>query len=109
MTYDPFLRSIVIIANRTILFVVVAAFVSALLWGYVCKHALEISHVDAVTTAVGIVFGRSEPVFVALFVLTLTSATLATAFVAGALFWLWRRRAELAGRHVRGPRIRGDA
>jgi hypothetical protein len=62
MTYDPFLRAIVVILHRTILFAVADAIVTLLMWDSVSRHALGLWPVDAITTAVGILFGRSEPV-----------------------------------------------
>jgi hypothetical protein len=108
MTHDPFFRSIVIIVNRVIVFVSAAVFDSALLWDLVCRRWLGLSHVDALKTANAVWTGTAYPILTALFKLTVAFAVALTTIIAGALYLLWRRRAEISEGHVRGPRIRGD-
>jgi hypothetical protein len=108
MTPDPFFRSILIVTNRVIAFIAIALIGGALLWDQVCRHMLDISHLDALRTAADVLTGKAYPVLAALFKLTLALAVAVTALVAGTLFRLWRRRAELSSAHVRGPQIQGD-
>jgi hypothetical protein len=100
---DPFLRALLVVLDRTIVFLVLCALVCALLWEFVCTRGLGMNDLDALRGALALMRGDAAPVIAVAFGLTATVSVLASGIVSAVLFGIWRRRARVASGQVRGP------
>lgn len=100
---DPFLRALLVVLDRTIVFLVLCALVCALLWEFVCTRGLGITGLGAFRSALALVRGGAGPVIIVTFSLTATVSVLVSGIVSAVLFAIWRSRARLASSQVRGP------
>lgn len=103
-TRDPFLRSVLVIADRIAVFLVLSTLALLLIWDAVCRHTLSLLELDALRVAVSVIRGRATAIEATLFVLAAVAALMATAIISLVLFSLWRRRAQIDEGHVRGPK-----
>jgi hypothetical protein len=106
-TRDPFLRSILVIADRIVVYLVLSALAFTLLWELMCRRALGAAYADALRVLLVVARGAASPVLMALLTLTGLVALLSVAIVCYALFSLWNRRARVRSGHVRGPQLDG--
>lgn len=100
---DPFLRALLVVLDRTIVFLVVCALVCALLWEFVCTRGLGMTGIGALRSALALTRGGAGKVITVIFGLTATVSVLASGIVSAVLFAIWRRRARVASGQVRGP------
>jgi hypothetical protein len=104
-TRDPFLRSILVLVDRAIVFVVLAAIAFGLLWVAASRKALGLSGVKPVSVLWRMVSKHVSPTEAVIAALCACLALTSTSIVAYSLFRLWRRRALLVTWPVRGPTI----
>ena len=104
---DPFLRALLIVIDRVIVFLVLCALMCALLWELICTRALDMSALDSLQSVLAIVRGAGSPVNVVTFGLTATVSVLSSVIISAVLFVAWRRRAHVDSTHVRGPLSEG--
>lgn len=104
-THDPFLRSLLVVVDRLIVFSVLAAILFGLLWDVASRRAFGLSTVQPFAALwrclLGVASSAESTVAVLCASLALTSATILSSL----LFRRWRGRAAVRGSHVRGPTL----
>lgn len=100
---DPFLRAILVVADRTVVFLVLCVIVCTLLWEFLCTRELHMTSIDALRCALALARGESAPFITVAFGLTATVAILVSSILSTGLFVIWRRRARVESSQVRGP------
>jgi hypothetical protein len=102
---DPFLRAVLIVIDRMMVFAILVGVLFTLTWDVASRAGLGLRHFEAAAMVWRVVRGEAPPAATVIAALALVTSVLLSAIVSAGLFWLWRRRAELSGGHVRGPRI----
>lgn len=106
-TRDPFLGSLLIVLDRTCMWLTLTSVNFMVLWAAVWQRGLGLSWGLAVQQLQAVFTGGAERLTVTLFALTLAVAVLGTSVLCAWLFARWRRKGELRGGHVRGPKLEG--
>lgn len=102
---DPFLTSLAVVLDRTIVWTVLSSVSFLVLWAAVWERGLRLSWTQGMQQLRAVVTGNAERLNQTLFALTLAVAVLATTGLCVWLFARWKRQGQLSGDHVPGPRL----
>lgn len=102
---DPFLRSLLIVVDRLMVFSALSAIVFALLWDVASRQAFGLSRLQPFRALWRVLLGGASPTEATIVALCAGLALTSTTIVSFLLFRRWRRHAVLSGAHLRGPRI----